>query len=79
MFEDAPVQISGPLHLLLSPSPPDCLEDHVPEFGKLGRRVAAFLEVEVRPAIERFDDDLLAAAAGEDDERYNKASPADLL
>ena len=79
MFKDAPVQVSSLFCLVFGLSPPDGLKDHVPEVGKLGGGVAAFLEVEVRPVVERLDDDILAAAAGEDDERYREAPAADFF
>ncbi len=39
------------------------------QLGELGTGVAPLLQVEVRPVVDRLDDDLLAPTSGEEDER----------
>ena len=45
------------------------LTNFVRKLGKLGLRVAAFLEIEVRTVVDRLDHDLLASPAGKKDKR----------
>jgi hypothetical protein len=52
----------------LGPFSPYCLFDLVRELGELGLRLAALLEVKIRPVVDGRNHDLLTAPAGEEDE-----------
>ena len=54
---------------LACPPALDRPQDNVPELGKLRFGLPAFLEIEIRPVVECFDDNCFPPLSGEDDKR----------